>query len=72
LIDNKVVGPADSFGFQLIAGEHVGPGPWMYHCHVQGHSDAGMSGVFVVNTADGRRTAATIEALRERRHAHSH
>lgn len=73
LIDNKVVGPADSFGFQVIAGEGVGPGPWMYHCHVQGHSDAGMSGIFVVDTPDGRRTQATVEALREARHgAHSH
>lgn len=73
LIDNKVVGPADSFGFQVIAGEHVGPGPWMYHCHVQGHSDAGMSGIFVVNTSDGRRTQATVDALRELRHGtHSH
>jgi hypothetical protein len=45
----------------------------MYHCHVQGHSDAGMSGIFVVNTPDGRRTPATVEALRELRHgAHSH
>ncbi len=73
LIDNKVVGPADSFGFQVIAGEGVGPGPWMYHCHVQGHSDAGMSGVFVVNTAAGQRTQATIDALRESGHgAHTH
>jgi FtsP/CotA-like multicopper oxidase with cupredoxin domain len=73
VIDNKVVGPADSFGFQVIAGETVGPGPWMYHCHVQGHSDAGMSGVFVVNAADGRRTQATIDALRELRHGvHAH
>lgn len=73
LIDNKVVGPADSFGFQVIAGEHVGPGAWMYHCHVQGHSDAGMSGIFVVNNPDGSQTPATREALRELRHAtHSH
>ncbi|MDQ4024838.1 MAG: multicopper oxidase domain-containing protein [Actinomycetota bacterium] len=67
-IDNKVVGPADSFGFQVIAGEHVGPGAWMYHCHVQGHSDAGMSGIFVVRTEDGTLTKATAEALRNARH----
>ncbi|MDQ3914157.1 MAG: multicopper oxidase domain-containing protein [Actinomycetota bacterium] len=70
LIDNKVVGPADSFGFQVIAGEHVGPGAWMYHCHVQGHSDAGMSGVFVVKTEDGQLTRSTREALRHGAHVH--
>ena len=73
LIDNKVVGPADSFGFQVIAGEHVGPGAWMYHCHVQGHSDAGMSGIFVVRTADGQLTPSTRAALQAARHgAHDH
>ncbi|MPZ92575.1 MAG: multicopper oxidase domain-containing protein [Actinobacteria bacterium] len=34
-------------GEQIVAGERVGPGPWMYHCHVQGHSDLGMSGIFL-------------------------
>lgn len=53
LIDNKTVGPADSFGFQVIAGEHVGPGEWMYHCHVQSHSDSGMAGTFVVTNPEG-------------------
>jgi len=33
VIDNKIVGPADSFGFQVLAGEGVGAGAWMYHCH---------------------------------------
>jgi hypothetical protein len=41
VIDTKIVGPADSFGFQVIAGEHVGAGAWMHHCHVQSHSDMG-------------------------------
>ena len=53
LIDNRTIGPADSFGFQVIAGEHVGPGRWMYHCHVQGHADAGMAGFFQVDPATG-------------------
>ncbi|HZA41412.1 MAG TPA: multicopper oxidase domain-containing protein, partial [Actinomycetota bacterium] len=44
IIDNITVGPADSFGFQMIAGDGVGPGAWMYHCHVQNHSDLGMVG----------------------------
>jgi manganese oxidase len=43
LIDNKTVGPADSFGFVVRAGEDVGAGAWMLHCHVQSHSDSGMS-----------------------------
>ncbi|WP_413802804.1 multicopper oxidase domain-containing protein [Streptomyces iranensis] len=53
VIDNKITGPADSFGFQVIAGENVGAGAWMYHCHVQSHSDMGMAGLFLVAKADG-------------------
>ncbi|MFD5574593.1 multicopper oxidase domain-containing protein [Streptomyces cadmiisoli] len=53
VIDNKIVGPADSFGFQVIAGEGVGAGAWMYHCHVQSHSDMGMVGLFLVKKPDG-------------------
>lgn len=73
LIDNKTAGPADSFGFQVVAGEHVGPGAWMYHCHVQGHSDAGMEGLFVVKTAGGTLTAeaqAAIDSFRSGAHSH--
>jgi FtsP/CotA-like multicopper oxidase with cupredoxin domain len=43
IIDNKPLGPGDSFGFQVVAGDSVGPGHWMLHCHMQFHSDAGMS-----------------------------
>ncbi|WP_052849061.1 multicopper oxidase domain-containing protein [Streptomyces avicenniae] len=53
VIDNKITGPADSFGFQVIAGENVGPGHWMYHCHVQSHSDMGMAGIFTVTDRNG-------------------
>ncbi|MET8009293.1 multicopper oxidase domain-containing protein [Streptomyces sp. NPDC005271] len=53
IIDNKITGPADSFGFQVIAGENVGAGAWMYHCHVQSHSDMGMAGLFLVAKPDG-------------------
>jgi FtsP/CotA-like multicopper oxidase with cupredoxin domain len=63
VIDTKIVGPADSFGFQVIAGEHVGAGAWMYHCHVQSHSDMGMAGLFLVSAADG-----TIPPHEEMRH----
>ncbi|HVL32548.1 MAG TPA: multicopper oxidase domain-containing protein [Actinomycetota bacterium] len=43
LIDAKTIGPSETFGFQIIAGEEVGTGMWMLHCHVQTHSDNGMS-----------------------------
>jgi FtsP/CotA-like multicopper oxidase with cupredoxin domain len=72
IIDNKTLGPADSFGFQVIAGEHVGPGAWMYHCHVQGHSDAGMSGIFMVKTPGGQVTEAARATMREWRRSHAH
>lgn len=63
VIDNKTAGPADSFGFQVIAGERVGPGVWMYHCHVQNHSDLGMSGIFLVRNADGSLPPGAQRAL---------
>ena len=63
IIDNKTTGPADSFGFQVISGERVGPGAWMYHCHVQNHSDLGMSGIFLVRNEDGSIPDAAQKAL---------
>jgi FtsP/CotA-like multicopper oxidase with cupredoxin domain len=71
LIDNRTVGPADSFGFQVVAGEHVGPGAWMYHCHVQGHSDAGMTGIFMVKTPGGQAVPPALGALRAWRRTHA-
>ncbi|MFF8782022.1 multicopper oxidase domain-containing protein [Streptomyces sp. NPDC015140] len=65
VIDNKITGPADSFGFQIIAGEGVGAGAWMYHCHVQSHSDMGMVGLFLVKKTDG-----TIPGYDPHEHAH--
>ncbi|MFF8653330.1 multicopper oxidase domain-containing protein [Streptomyces huasconensis] len=53
ILDDKITGPGDSFGFQVVAGEGVGAGAWMYHCHVQSHSDMGMAGLFLVKKADG-------------------
>lgn len=70
IIDNKTVGPADSFGFQVIAGEHVGTGAWMYHCHVQGHSDLGMEGMFIVRDPEGRITEESRAALRRFKASH--
>ena len=48
VIDAKIFGPSESFGFQVIAGHQVGEGNWMLHCHVQGHSDRGMATFFRV------------------------
>ena len=71
LIDTRTVGPADSFGFQVIAGEGVGPGAWFYHCHVQGHSDEGMSGIFYVRNADGTTTEQERAALQRWKNEHT-
>src|ERR1700754_4358712 len=71
VIHNKDLNPGSSFGFQVLAGEGVGPGVWMYHCHVQQHSDTGMSGLFVVRNADGSLPAGAQEAIdRFRGHVH--
>jgi FtsP/CotA-like multicopper oxidase with cupredoxin domain len=71
VIDNKDLMPADSFGFQVIAGEGVGPGAWMYHCHVQFHSDMGMVGIFLVQNEDGSVPMHAQMAL-DRYHGHQH
>ncbi|WP_405396048.1 multicopper oxidase domain-containing protein [Microbispora hainanensis] len=62
IIDTKTTGPAESFGFQIIAGEQVGPGMWMYHCHVQNHSDSGMAGVFKVTGGASEKVPLTVTA----------
>lgn len=69
VIDNKDLNPGSSFGFQVIAGEGVGPGAWMYHCHVQFHAEQGMSGVFLVRNQDGSMPVGAQAAL-ERFHQH--
>jgi len=43
IVDVVPVGPSYSFGFQVTAGASVGEGDWMLHCHVQTHSDLGMT-----------------------------
>lgn len=70
-IDNKDLNPGSSFGFQVLAGEGVGPGAWMYHCHVQFHSDQGMAGIFLVRNADGSMPEGAQAAL-DRYHGHGH
>jgi len=71
VVDNRDLNPGDSFGFQVSAGAGVGPGAWMYHCHVQFHSDGGMSGVFLVRNADGSMPAGAQAAL-DRFQQHDH
>jgi FtsP/CotA-like multicopper oxidase with cupredoxin domain len=71
VIDNKNLDPGNSFGFQVIAGDGVGPGAWMYHCHVQTHSDGGMSGLFLVRNPDGSLPAGAQDAIDRFKH-HEH
>lgn len=68
-IDNKDLNPGGSFGFQVVAGDGVGPGVWMYHCHVQFHADGGMVGLFLVRNSDGSMPAGAQEAI-DRFHNH--
>jgi FtsP/CotA-like multicopper oxidase with cupredoxin domain len=76
VIDNKDLNPGSSFGFQVLAGDGVGPGVWMYHCHVQFHADGGMVGLFLVRNADGSMPAGAEEAISRFRghgpHTHGH
>jgi len=48
IIDTFTHNAGESTGFQVIAGEGVGPGEWMYHCHVHDHLEDGMMGFFIV------------------------
>jgi FtsP/CotA-like multicopper oxidase with cupredoxin domain len=71
VVDNKDLNPGGSFGFQVIAGDGVGPGVWMYHCHVQFHADDGMAGIFLVRNEDGSLPEGAQEAL-DRYFDHDH
>lgn len=48
IIDTFTQNAGESTGFHVIAGEGVGPGDWMYHCHVHDHLEDGMLGFFRV------------------------
>ncbi|WP_125726957.1 multicopper oxidase domain-containing protein [Kibdelosporangium aridum] len=48
LIDTKDVLAAVSFGFQLIAGEHSGPGKFFYRDARSRGANAGINGVYIV------------------------
>ncbi|MCB0827947.1 MAG: multicopper oxidase domain-containing protein [Solirubrobacterales bacterium] len=45
IVDNKTLGPGDSFKFRFI---EENPGRWLYHCHVFSHLHNGMSGWYLV------------------------
>ncbi|HYP40338.1 MAG TPA: multicopper oxidase domain-containing protein [Chloroflexia bacterium] len=62
--DNHILAPGDSFGFMVIAGEGVGPGMWMYHCHFQDHASA-MKGFFKVLPAGGSAQVETSRTFQE-------
>lgn len=45
IIDNKTIGPADSYRLRFTEDN---PGRWLYHCHVFSHLHNGMSGWYIV------------------------
>ncbi len=45
IVDNKTLGPGDSFRARFIEDN---PGRWLYHCHVFSHLHNGMSGWYLV------------------------
>ena len=53
VIDTKNIGPLTRHVFTLKAGEGVGEGDWMYHCHVFAHMQAGMTGFYRVTDEGG-------------------
>lgn len=54
VIDTKTQGPAESMQFVIKAGESVGVGDWMYHCHVLHHMTMGMWSKFSVTPNGGQ------------------
>ena len=48
IIDTREIAPLERHVFAVQAGEGVGPGDWMYHCHVTEHMHQGMSGLLRV------------------------
>ncbi len=46
VIDTKTVGPAESF---RIRWREDAVGAWLYHCHVEGHMERGMIGLYRVS-----------------------
>lgn len=63
LIDVEEIVPLDHHVFVTKAGEGVGPGDWMYHCHVLRHMEEGMSGMFRVLPEGSDDTLPTVGAV---------
>jgi len=57
ILDTRTSGPAESTQFVIKAGESVGTGDWMYHCHVFHHMTSGMWGKFTVSNQGGESEA---------------
>lgn len=72
LIDNRTLGPGDSFNVRVTAGELVPPGMWMLHCHVQEHADAGMATDFVVLPRGGGPLDDLLGGMGGMRHGGTH
>ena len=53
VIDTQTIGPLTRHVFTVKAGEGVGTGDWMYHCHVFAHMQAGMNGIYRVTDEGG-------------------
>ena len=53
VIDTQTIGPLTKHVFTVKAGEGVGNGDWMYHCHVFAHMQAGMTGIYRVTDEGG-------------------
>ena len=44
-VDTRTIGPAEGFRIRFREDR---PGAWLYHCHVEGHMEHGMIGLYVV------------------------
>ena len=73
VVDVIPLGPSASFGFQITAGASVGAGHWMLHCHVQRHSDLGMSTFLHIVPEDAALAArGSVESLTQAMPASAH
>jgi FtsP/CotA-like multicopper oxidase with cupredoxin domain len=45
-LDTRTLGPAESF---RVRWREDAPGDWLYHCHVEGHMEHGMIGLYRVS-----------------------
>lgn len=63
IIDVREIAPVERHVFVIKAGEGVGPGDWMYHCHVFRHMEEGMSGMFRVLAKESDDTLPPVGAV---------